>query len=258
MKIICWNVNGFRAIIKKDKWNQIFALDPDIICLQETKVHPEQLSEEIKNPPGYVSYFDHSKMRKGYSGVAIYIKSGLQAQISKVEYGLGVKALDQEGRLLALHLGDLVIFNGYFPNGGEDPKRLEYKLDFYKKFLNKIEKLRKQGKQIIFCGDINTAHNEIDLARPKENSGHTGFLPIERLWLDEVVKKGYVDTFRHLYPTKIKYSWWDMKTFARERNVGWRIDYFFVSPDLQAKIQKADILNDIFGSDHCPVWLELR
>lgn len=254
MKILSWNVNGLRAIVKKDKWNQILDLDPDIFCLQETKAHPEQLPEEIRNPKGYHSYFDHSKMRKGYSGVAIYSK----IKPEKVEYSIGKKELDQEGRMVIAHFKDFVLLNGYFPNGGEDPVRLKYKLEFYDQFLKLIEKFRKQGKKVIFCGDVNTAHNEIDLSRPKENSEHTGFLRIERDWIDKVIEKGYVDTFRHLHLKEVKYSWWDMKTFARERNVGWRIDYFFVSSDLIDKVKKAYILNDIFGSDHCPVAIELK
>ena len=255
MKLVSWNVNGLRAVVKKDKWNQIFELDPDIICLQETKAHPEQIPDEIKNPAGYTSYFDHSKMRKGYSGVAVFTK----IKPVKVEYSLDdKKELDQEGRMLILHFKDFILCNGYFPNGGEDPKRLKYKLEFYDAFFKKIEKWRKQGKKIIFCGDVNTAHNEIDLARPKENSDHTGFLRIERDWLDKVTAAGYIDTFSFLHPSEIKYSWWDMKTFARERNVGWRIDYFFVSDNLKKKIQVAEILNNVFGSDHCPVILVVK
>lgn len=254
MRILSWNVNGLRAVVKKDKWNQLFELDPDIICLQETKAHPEQLPEEIRNPVGYHGYFDHSKMRKGYSGVAIYTK----IKPEKVEYSLGDPEYDKEGRMIIAYFKDFVLLNGYFPNGGERPERLQYKLEFYDLFLKFIEKLRKQGKKVIFCGDINTAHNEIDIARPKENSNHTGFLRIERDWLDKVVSKGYIDTFREKHPAEVKYSWWDMKTFARERNVGWRIDYFFVSPDLKDEIKKAEILNNVFGSDHCPVVLELK
>jgi exodeoxyribonuclease-3 len=253
MKILSWNVNGLRAVVKKEKWAQIFELDPDIFCLQETKAHPEQLPEEIRNPKGYHSYFDHSKMRKGYSGVAIYSK----VKPEKVEYSIGDTKYDQEGRMVIAYFKDFVLLNGYFPNGGGGPERLKYKLEFYDQFLKFIEKIRKSGKAVIFCGDVNTAHNEIDLARPKENAEQTGFLRIERDWLDKVVEKGYVDSFRHLHPKEVKYSWWDMKTFARERNVGWRIDYFFVSPDLKDKIKKADILNDVFGSDHCPVLLSI-
>jgi len=254
MKILSWNVNGLRAFYKKGAFNSIFEVDPDIFCLQETKSHPDQLSEEVRTPAGYYAYFDHSKMRKGYSGVAIFSKE----RPEKVEYSLGNPELDKEGRMIIAYFKDFVLLNGYFPNGGVDPERLKYKLEFYDQFLKFIEKLRKQGKSVVFCGDINTAHNEIDLSRPKENSNHTGFLPIERAWIDKVIEKGYLDTFRLLHPEKIKFSWWDMKTFARDRNVGWRLDYFFVSSDLKDKIKKAEILDDMLGSDHCPVMLELR
>ena len=265
MKIISWNVNGLRAFHKKGAFDSIFELDPDIFCLQETKAHPDQLPEEVRSPAGYYSFFDHSKERKGYSGVAIYVKKDLIKDTPHCEYGLGVSELDQEGRFLAVHLGimkpdfgDIVLINTYFPNGGEDPARLKYKLEFYDAFLKYIEKLKKQGKTVIFCGDVNTAHNEIDLARPKGNENHTGFLRIERDWIDKVISKGWIDTFRFLNPDKIQYSWWDMKTFARDRNVGWRLDYFFVSENLKNKIKKAEILDNMFGSDHCPVLLELK
>jgi exodeoxyribonuclease-3 len=254
MRILSWNVNGLRAFYKKGAFNSIFEVDPDIFCLQETKSHPDQLPEEVRTPAGYYAYFDHSKMRKGYSGVAIFSKE----KPEKVEYSLGNPDLDKEGRMIIAYFKDFVLLNGYFPNGGVDPERLKYKLEFYDQFLKFIEKLRKQGKSVIFCGDINTAHNEIDLSRPKENSNHTGFLPIERAWIDKVIEKGYLDTFRFLHLDKIKYSWWDMKTFARDRNIGWRLDYFFVSSDLKDKIKKAEILDDMIGSDHCPVLLELK
>ena len=254
MRILSWNVNGLRAFYKKGAFNSIFEVDLDIFCLQETKSHPDQLPEEVRSPAGYYTYFDHSKMRKGYSGVAIFSKE----KPEKVEYSLGNPDLDKEGRMIIAYFKDFVLLNGYFPNGGVDPERLKYKLEFYDQFLKFIEKLRKQGKSVIFCGDINTAHNEIDLSRPKENSNHTGFLPIERAWIDKVIEKGYLDTFRFLHLDKIKYSWWDMKTFARDRNVGWRLDYFFVSSDLKDKIKKAEILDNMMGSDHCPVLLELK
>ena len=254
MKILSWNVNGLRAFYKKGAFNSIFEVDPDIFCLQETKAHPDQLPEEVRNPAGYHAYFDHSKMRKGYSGVAIYSK----IKPEKVEYSLGKDDLDKEGRMIIVYFKDFVLLNGYFPNGGEEPARLKYKLEFYEQFLSFIEKLRKSGKKIIFTGDVNTAHNEIDIARPKENSNHTGFLRIERDWLDKVVAKGYVDTFRTLHPQEIKYTWWDMKTFARDRNVGWRLDYFFISPDLLQELKHAKILDNMMGSDHCPVMIELK
>jgi exodeoxyribonuclease-3 len=264
MKLISWNVNGLRAVHKKGAFNSIFEIDPDIICLQETKAHPEQLPDEVRSPVGYQSYFDHSKVKKGYSGVAIYIKNELNQKVSKVEYGLGKAEFDQEGRFLAVFLDvspetkSIVLINCYFPNGGGGETRLDFKMKFYAEFLKYINKLKKSGHSVIFCGDVNTAHNEIDLSRPKENEKHTGFLKTEREWIDEVIKDGYIDTFRFIHPETIKYSWWDMKTFARDRNIGWRIDYFFVSDDLKNKIKKAEILDNIMGSDHCPVLLELK
>lgn len=171
---------------------------------------------------------------------------------------MGIKKFDDEGRLLVAHFKDFVLLNVYFPNGGGGPERLKYKLDFYDAFLNYVEKLKKGGENIIFCGDVNTAHEEIDLARPKENEQNTGFLPEERAWLDEVMAHGYVDIFRHFYPIKRgMYTYWDMKTRARDRNVGWRIDYFFVSQGVLLKIKGTKILTDILGSDHCPLSLEL-
>ena len=255
MRIISWNVNGLRANVKKGSFDWLLQESPDIFCLQETKAHPEQLEEVVRNPRGYYSYFDHSKGRKGYSGVAIFTKT----KPEKVEYSIGVPALDQEGRFIAAFYEDFVVATVYFPNGGGGPARLDYKLRFYDAFLKYINKIRKSGKEIIFCGDINTAHTEIDLARPKENSENTGFLPIERKWIDKVIANKYVDIFRHLYPNvKEKYTYWDMKTFARERNVGWRIDYFFVSDGLLAAQPKAKILDTILGSDHCPIELNIK
>jgi exodeoxyribonuclease III len=256
MNIISWNVNGIRAVHKKGNFQWLAKHSPDIFCLQEVKAEAEQLVDDIKVIAGYHAYFDHSKLRKGYSGVAVYSK----IKPEKVDYGMGIPELDQEGRLLGLHFKDFILFNVYFPNGGGGPIRLDYKLKFYDAFLVHIENLRKTtGKAIIFCGDINTAHEAIDLARPKENEENTGFLPEERAWLDEVVNAGYIDTFRKLYPTKTAaYTYWDQKSAARERNVGWRIDYFFVSPELQKKIKDTVIHSDVYGSDHCPLELILK
>lgn len=255
MKIISWNVNGLRALHKKGAFFPIFELHPDILCLQEVKAEAEQLPAEVRNIPGFYSYFDHSKGRKGYSGVALYTKVKPQ----KVEYGMGNDLLDKEGRLVAAYYNDFVLVNVYFPNGGGGPERLKYKLDFYSAFLSYVGKLKKAGHSVIFCGDINTAHTEIDLARPKENKENTGFLPVERAWIDKVIKNGYVDVFRYLNPEKVGvYTYWDMKTFARERNVGWRIDYFFVSDDFLVRVKKINIHDDIFGSDHCPVLLDIK
>lgn len=254
MKIISWNVNGLRAFHKKGAFDSIFELDPDIFCLQETKAHPEQLPEEVRSPAGYHAFFDHSKLKKGYSGVAIFSKE----KPEKIEYGIGISKFDDEGRTLVAYFKDFVLLNIYFPNGGGGEDRLQYKLEYYDEFLKFVENLKKQGKSVVFCGDVNTAHNEIDLARPKENENHTGFLRIERDWMDKLISLDWIDTFRFLNTNKIQYSWWDMKTFARDRNVGWRLDYFFVSQDLKNKIKKAEILDNMFGSDHCPVLLELK
>src|SRR3989344_8333951 len=261
MNIISWNVNGLRANVKKGGFDWFLQKSPDIYCLQETKVHVDQLEPGVKNPEGYTGYFDHSKGRKGYSGVAIYTK----IQPKKVEYELGVPEYDQEGRFISLffeahalgkNMPKTLVINTYFPNGGGGQERLDYKLCFYDEFLKYTNKYKAQGYEIIFCGDINTAHTEIDLARPKENEKNTGFLPVERAWIDQVINSGYIDIFRQLFPTlKNQYTYWDMKTFARERNVGWRIDYFFITPGLIKHIETTKILNNIIGSDHCPIEL---
>lgn len=254
MKLLSWNVNGLRAVYRKEHWSDAFEHDPDILSIQETKSSPEQLPDKLRNISGFHSYFASSEVKKGYSGVAIYTK----VEPEHIRYGMGIDRFDVEGRLLELHFKKFVLLSVYFPNGGMGPERLKYKLDFYDAFLLHIEKLRKEGKSIIFCGDVNTAHEEIDLARPKENKENTGFLPEERAWLDEVVCLGYIDTFRLLHSnTEHAYSYWDLKTRARDRNVGWRIDYFFISPDLEKQLKSAFILPSVFGSDHCPVGIEI-
>lgn len=255
MKLVSWNVNGLRAAAKKGFLDWLYESGADVVGLQETKAEEIQLPEEVRSPNGYYAYFTHSKGRKGYSGVALYSKT----KPDKVEYGIGIQKFDDEGRIIIGHYGDLVLLNVYFPNGGGGPERLKYKLEFYDAFLKYVEHLRKRGKKVVFCGDVNTAHEEIDLARPKENEKNTGFLPEERAWIDELIYHGYVDTFRHFSPNKVgAYSYWDMKTAARERNVGWRIDYFFVAPELLPKLKSAGISPTIYGSDHCPIWIELK
>lgn len=260
MKIISWNTNGIRATHKAGLLTPLFATHkPDIVCLQEVKAEPSQLTDDIKNIPGFSSYFAWPTTKKGYSGVAIYTKE----KPKEVTLGIGIAGLDDEGRVISaffdLSTGKLVVINCYFPNGGGGPVRLKYKLDFYDAFLKYIDTLRKKGYAVIFCGDVNTAHEEIDLARPKENEEHTGFLPEERAWLDEVVTHGWIDIFRHLYPNKKDvYTYWDQKSRARDRNVGWRIDYFFVSPDLVSKVKDTKMLPEYYGSDHCPISLDLK
>ncbi len=253
MKLISWNLNGLRGTHKNSLFLPIFEQKPDILCLQETKVTWDQLPKELQEVKGYYAYFDHPKEKKGYSGTAIYTK----VKPEKVQYEMGVPELDAEGRLIATYFKDFVLVNCYFPNGGQGPERLKFKLEFYDEFLRFIDKLRKEGHRVVFCGDLNVAHEEIDLARPKQNEENTGFLPEERAWIDEVIAHGYVDTFRHLHPNKIgAYSYWDQKSAARDRNVGWRIDYFFVSTDLLPVLKSAKILSDIYGSDHCPIEVE--
>jgi exodeoxyribonuclease III len=254
MKIISWNTNGLRATVKQGYFIPLFAFNnPDIVCFQETKCEKEQLDEKTQNLNGYSSYFSHSKNKKGYSGVAIYSK----IKPENIEYGMGIPKFDDEGRIVIAYYKDFVLINCYFPNGGGGPERLKYKLEFYDAFLKFINKLKSEGKNVIFCGDVNTAHEEIDLARPKANEDNTGFLPIERAWLDEVVNSGWVDIFRNFYPDKKDvYTYWDMKTRARDRNVGWRIDYFFTNQSFINKIKNFKTLADYYGSDHCPVMIE--
>lgn len=262
MRIVSWNTNGLRATAKQGFFTPLFN-GTDILCLQETKVEPDQLPEEVRNVPGYHSYFAHPKFKKGYSGVAIYSKE----KPREVFYGMGIKKLDDEGRLIGAKFKNFTIINGYFPNGGQGPHRLKYKLEFYEAFLKFIIKLRKNGENVIFCGDINTAHEAIDLARPKANEENTGFLPIERAWISKVIKNNFIDVWRHMNPEKKDvYTYWDIKTRARERNVGWRIDYFFADQKIiplghsrtgEAKIKNTGMLNDYMGSDHCPIWIEI-
>ncbi|MDB5259949.1 MAG: xthA [Candidatus Nomurabacteria bacterium] len=253
MKLISFNVNGIRACHKKGALKDLLALGADIVGIQETKSVPEQLVEEIIAPPGYFSFFDSAKERKGYAGTAVYTK----VAPLKVEYGLGADKYDTEGRCLTLHFKDFAFVTAYFPNGGRDADHFKYKLEYYKEFLKHVQKLEKKYKKVIFCGDLNVAHNEIDIARPKENANSIGFLPVERAWVDKVKKAGFIDTFRHLHKEEVKYSWWDMKTGSRGRNVGWRIDYFFVSKALEKNIKSADILTEFMGSDHAPVILDI-
>lgn len=255
MEIITWNVNGIRAVQRKGQLERILAEKPDILCIQETKAHPDQLTPDILSPDGYTSYFHFPTVKKGYSGVAIYTK----VKPLKVINDLGIPDMDQEGRLIMAEFKDFILINTYFPNGGGAPERLEYKLAFYDHFLAYVEKLRKKQPNIIFCGDVNVAHKEMDLARPKENQTHVGFLPIERAWVDKVLSKGWVDIYRSFYPDKKDaYTYWDQKSFARERNVGWRIDYFFGTPEIAKKVKSIEILDEILGSDHCPVRLKLK
>ncbi len=252
--LISWNVNGLRAAGRKGFVDWMQAGKYPIVGIQETKVsHPDQLDEPIRNPDGYTSYFHSATEKKGYSGVGIYTK--VKPIATKTFFGNSL--LSREGRVIEMEFREFILLNIYFPNGGSGELRLQYKLEFYEEFLHYLEHLKKQGKPVVFCGDVNTAHHEIDLARPKENEKVSGFMPIERAWLDRFVAAGFIDTFRLLNPDKVQYSWWDMKSRARERNVGWRIDYFFAEQSLQHNIKDAFILDTVPGSDHAPVGLTL-
>ena len=223
---------------------------PDILGLQEVKVSPEQLGQTDAAFPGYRAEWNGAE-RKGYSGVAAFFGKQPRA----VKRGLGEDRFDAEGRAITLEYDNFYLLNVYFPNGGAGPERLKFKLDFYETFLRRVEALRKTGKAVIFCGDVNTAHKEIDLARPKENEKNSGFLPVERAWLDRVTGMGWTDTFRLFHHGTGHYSWWDYKTRARERNVGWRLDYFFINAEKKHLIKDAFILPGVQGSDHCPVGI---
>ena len=252
IKIISWNVNGIRAMHKKGLIDWITKTQPDILCLQETKAHEEQLPYELVNIDGYYSYFCSGE-KKGYSGVAIYSK---EKPIS-IKKGFGIEKFDNEGRILIAEYSGFILFNIYYPNGKASPERLKFKMEFYDAFLNYVNNVKEKNVKIVFCGDVNTAHKEIDLARPKENSTVSGFLPEERSWIDKLISNGYLDTFRLFNNEPGNYTWWDQVTRARERNVGWRIDYFFVSGNVIDNLKSAFILNDVMGSDHCPIGIEL-
>ncbi|MFH1435750.1 MAG: exodeoxyribonuclease III [Pseudomonadota bacterium] len=252
IRILSWNVNGIRAIAKKGFLDWLAKDKPDILCLQETKAHEEQLSAELTKITPYRVFFS-SAGKKGYSGVAIYTKK----EPAGVKKGLGVKKFDSEGRTLIADYGSFILYNIYFPNGKASSARLKYKMDFYDGFLRHAEKLRKKGKSLVVCGDINTAHREIDLARPKQNETVSGFLPEERAWIDKFLGRGYIDTLRMFNKDPGQYTWWDYKSGARKRNVGWRLDYFFVSESFEKKVKSAFILSKVMGSDHCPIGIEV-
>ena len=252
-QLYSWNVNGIRAAQKKGFLDWLTQASPDILCLQETKAHPDQLDDELRHPNGYHTYWAWAE-KKGYSGAALYSK----IEPKSVQIGLGIDEYDREGRTIVAEYDQFVLIGAYFPNGSRDLSRVPFKMAYKRDFLAYCNDLLAQGKQVIFCGDVNTAHQEIDLARPKQNQKSTGFLPEERVWLDEVVGQGYIDTFRHFYPDQTEaYSWWSYIGGARNRNVGWRLDYFFTSAGLRPSLVDAAIHADVLGSDHCPVSVTL-
>ncbi|MGE5390047.1 MAG: exodeoxyribonuclease III [Deltaproteobacteria bacterium] len=253
MKILSWNVNGIRSMEGKGFSEWLQTEQPDILCLQETKAEPGQLSPGLTAPPGYISYWNSGK-RKGYNGVATYVR---EKPIS-VSNSIGIERFDCEGRLLITEHEGFTLLNVYFPNGQMNDERLQYKLDFYDALIDHCEELKKTSPNLVICGDFNTAHREIDLKHPMANAKRSGFLPVERDILDKFLGHGYVDAFRYLYPDRVKYSWWSYRMRAREKNVGWRIDYFYVTNNLVNGILDCVIINEITGSDHCPIGICLK
>jgi exodeoxyribonuclease-3 len=258
--LLSWNANGLRSLYKKKVSNEKKFLEwlkdysPDVLCLQETKATEDQLPKELTDNEEFISYWNSAE-RKGYSGVGTLVKR----EPKKIQYGLKNERFNKEGRIIRTDFPEFILFNVYFPNGKQSRKRLRYKMDYYDEFLNIIDSLVENGQSVVFFGDVNTAHKEIDLANPKANEDVSGFLPVERQWIDKVIDHGFIDTYRHFYPDKEEqYSYWSYRSRARERNVGWRLDYFFVSKDLKENIQDAIILSNVYGSDHCPVGLTLE
>ena len=254
MELYSWNVNGVRAAQRKGFLEWLEHTAPDVLCLQETKAAPDQLDEALRNPSDYHTYWAAAE-RKGYSGVALFTKQ----EPLEVSLGLGIPEFDREGRTIVADFGAFVLITAYFPNGSRDHSRVPFKLSYCEAFLTFCNDLRAAGRSVVFCGDVNTAHREIDIARPKENQNSTGFLPEERAWIDRVLEAGYVDTFRARHPDQEgAYSWWAYWGGARDRNVGWRLDYFFVSEESMTGVREARIHPEVLGSDHCPVSLRLK
>jgi len=252
IEIISWNVNGIRAVATKEALKWIDERQSEIVCLQEIKALPEQIPDNLFDKK-YEELTVNSAAKKGYSGTATF--SMLTSDYTSTDNHIDTM---DEGRIVETHYDDIVLFNIYFPNGQKDQERLEYKMKFYDDLLAHCEKLREDGKSIVICGDVNTAHKEIDLKNPKANSKTSGFLPIEREWIDKLLDHGYIDTFRYVNGDEAdRYSWWSYRSSARLKNVGWRIDYFFISEDLAESLEDAFILDYITGSDHCPVGIRL-
>lgn len=252
MKITSWNVNGLRAALNKGLLDWVAAYQPDVLCLQEIKARPDQLAQDQRNFPGYETIWNPAE-RSGYSGVA----TALRSPALEVQIGLEAPRFDVEGRTIQTQHPDFRLFNIYFPNGGRGQDRVEYKLNFYARLLELCDRIHEKGESIIITGDFNTAHRPIDLRHPRKNEKISGFLPEEREWVQKYLDHGFVDVYRNFYPERVQYTWWTYRMDARRRGVGWRIDYFLISRGLVERVQEANILEDIPGSDHCPIELVL-
>ena len=253
MKITTWNVNGIRAALTKGILDWIGDFKPEVVCFQELKAKPEQVEFQPFMDLGY-SVIWNAAERPGYSGVATLLRN----EPLNVKLGIGIQEFDVEGRVIQTSHPNFELFNIYFPNGGQENQRVPYKLKFYEELLRLCDELHKQGKNIIITGDFNTAHKEIDLKNPKANEKNTGFLPEEREWIDRYLEHDFVDIFRKLYPEKEQYSWWTYRFNSRARNVGWRLDYYLISKPLVEEVMDVTIHDEILGSDHCPVTLEIK
>ncbi len=253
MKLLSWNVNGIRSVAQKGFLPWIEAHKPDVLCLQEVKAQTEQLTEELLNPLGYHSVF-HCAQKKGYSGVTTFTKK----EPLDARCGIGNPSIDAEGRVVTVDFKDFSVVNAYFPNSRRDHSRLPDKLAFCDEMLNFLERQRKLGKNLVLCGDFNIAHKEIDLKNPKTNQDNAGFLPEERAWMDKFLEAGYVDTFRQFNPDPGHYTWWSYRPGVREKNVGWRLDYFVVNQEFKDRLKAAAHQPQVKGSDHCPVELVLK
>ncbi len=251
MKITAWNVNGLRAALNKGVWEWIRTDAPDVLCLQEIKARPDQLSQENHSLFTTHSVYWHPAARPGYSGVATFSN---HTPLS-VDYGIGRDEFDHEGRVIRTKFENFTLFNVYFPSGQRGHDRVEFKLDFYAHLLGILDGFHKNGENVIVCGDFNTAHNDIDLRHPKANKNTSGFLPEERAWIDTYLSHNLVDIYRLLFPDRVEYTWWTYLLKARERNTGWRLDYFLISEPLVPMVREVRIHSEILGSDHCPVSL---
>ncbi len=254
MKIVSWNVNGLRAAMKKGFRESVIELDPDILFIQETKMQEFQLVDEILLKDLGYTLTMHSGVRKGYSSVAVYTR----IPVDEIIRGSGIEEYDVEGRVLQVNVGDYAIFGIYFPNGGRGEERMDYKMRFYEDLLKKFTDLKEAGKKVIITGDFNVAHNEIDLANPETNRNTSGFLQIERAWFSKLLSHGFIDVYRHSYEDKVIYTYWDQRFKARDRNMGWRIDYFVVSENMLHDVKEVNIYNHIMGSDHCPLSMTIN